>query len=129
MWIRYNPNPMRKTVGDCVIRGIAKATGMDWESVYNLLCNKGAELYDMPSSNFVWAAVLRDLGFQRFSIPNACPDCYTVRDFANDHPRGVYILGTGTHVITCKNGDYFDAWDSGGEVPIFYFKQREENNR
>ena len=129
MWIRYNPNPMRKTVGDCVIRGIAKATGMDWESVYNLLCQKGAELYDMPSSNFVWAALLRDLGFQRFSIPNACHDCYTVRDFAKDHPRGVYILGTGTHVIACENGDYFDTWDSGGEVPIFYFKQMEEKNR
>jgi hypothetical protein len=75
----------------------------------------------MPNSDSVWGAVLREEGFKRYIIPNSCPDCYTVKDFCIDHPRGTYVLGTGGHVVTVVNGDYFDSWDSGEEVPIFYW--------
>lgn len=76
---------------------------------------------DMPSSNAVWGAYLKSLGFKRYIIPNECPDCYTVSDFAKEHSSGVYILATGTHVVTVKDGDYYDTWDSGKEIPIYYF--------
>ena len=119
----YNPNPAGKLVGDCVIRAIVKATGQTWEKVFDDLCNKGYMLRDMPSSNHVWASYLKDIGFHRYIIPDTCPDCYTVRDFSIDHPYGVYILGTGTHAICVKDGTYFDSWDSGDEVPIYYFER------
>lgn len=123
MWKRFNPNPMNKAVGDCVVRAIVKATGMSWMEVFNLLCDKGAQLYDMPSSNGVWGAMLRDMGFKRYSIPNSCPYCYTIRDFAEDHPDGLYILATGSHVVTCEDGCYYDSWDSGDEIPQFYYTE------
>jgi hypothetical protein len=47
---------------------------------------------------------------------------YTIRDFCRDHNKGTYILATGTHVVAVKNGDYIDTWDSGAEIPIFYFE-------
>jgi hypothetical protein len=28
---------------------------------------------------------------------------------------------SGNHVVTVINGNYYDAWDSGGEVPIAYW--------
>ena len=43
--------------------------------------------------------------------------------FSYDHPEGEYILGTGNHVVTVINGDYYDTWDSGNEIPIYYFER------
>ena len=34
----YNPNPMARSVGDCTVRAISKATGQDWEETYIGLC-------------------------------------------------------------------------------------------
>lgn len=122
----YNPNPKRKLVGDCVIRAISKLTSKDWEDVYLGIVLKGYELHDMPSSNNVWETYLRENGYKRMLVPNMCPDCYTVEDFCRDHPTGSYLLATGTHVVAVEDGDYFDTWDSGNEIPIYYFKKEEK---
>ena len=121
MYIRANPNPDNELVGDCVVRALSIALGREWQDVYIDLCLQGLVLSDMPSSNRVWKTYLQKNGFNRSAIPNSCPDCYTVRDFAQDHPTGTYIIGTGTHAIAAINGDYYDTWDSGNEIPLFYF--------
>ena len=78
MWIEYNPNPAGRRVGDCSVRAISAALGVDWETAYKLVTKAGFDMADMPSSNGVWGAVLRQYGFYREAIPNICPDCYTV---------------------------------------------------
>ena len=120
-YIYFNPNPLGKRVGDCVIRAIGKLTGQDWETVYRDIADAGFELCDMPSSNAVWAAYLKRLGYRRFVIPDTCPNCYTVRDFCFDNPQGKFLLAAGSHVVTVVNGDYYDAWDSGDEVPVYFW--------
>ena len=119
MWIQQNPNPLGRHVGDCVIRALSIALGESWEKIYLDLCAQGLMMADMPSSNQVWGAYLQSKGFRRYSLPDRCPNCYTVKDFCNDHKNGVYVLGTGTHVITVVNGHYIDDWDSGNNVPDF----------
>ncbi len=59
----------------------------------------------------------------RINVPDTCPHCYTIRDFAYDHPFGTYLVGTGKHVVTIIDGNYYDTWDSGGEIPIYYWKK------
>lgn len=78
----------------------------------------------MPSSNSVWNAVLTDQYFKRNTLPNTCPACYTIIDFCNDHPHGEYLVATGTHVVAVLNGNYYDTWDSGDEVPIYFYERR-----
>ena len=117
----FNPNPAGQRVGDCVIRAISKLTGQDWEQTYIGVAVQGYISYDMPSSNAVWAEYLRRRGFRRYVIPDTCPDCYTVKDFCIDNPQGAFLLATGSHVVTVIDGDYFDAWDSGSEVPIYFW--------
>lgn len=121
MYIYNNPNPDNRRVGDCVVRAISIATNKAWETVYVELMLKGLQLYDMPSSNAVWNAYLSDRGFVRDMLP----DGYTVARFAADHPRGIYLLGTGSHVVAVIGGDYYDTWDSGDEVPVFVWSRKE----
>lgn len=123
-YIYYNPNPLKLSVGDCVIRAISLILNKSWEQTYIELTDLGFTMYDMPSSNRVWSELLKDYGFIRKIIPNTCPDCCTVKDFCYDNPFGEFILGTGEHVVAVRDGNYFDSWDSGNEIPIYYFERR-----
>ena len=123
MFIYRNTNPNGSNVGDCVIRALSIALNKSWDDVYLELMQLGFQLKDMPSANYVWGAYLLQQGFKRYPIADTCPACYTVNDFCEDNPNGIYILGTGTHVICAINGDYYDSWDSGNEVPVFVFKK------
>lgn len=123
MFIEANLNPYKKSVGDCVIRAISVVEDEEWDDTFIDLMVKCFTLKDIPSSNNAWGAYLHDLGYNRYIIPDTCPDCYTVKDFTEDNPRGTYILATGSHVVAVKDGNYYDTWDSGDEVPIFYFKK------
>lgn len=121
MWVEYNPNPRHSRVGDCAIRAVSKATNQDWETSYTGLYVKGYSMGDLPSANAVWGSYLKDKGFKREIVPNTCPDCYTVRDFCSDHPRGMFVLALDGHVVTVFDGDYFDTWDSGNETVLYYW--------
>lgn len=125
MWQMYNPNPTGRSVGDCSVRAVAKALNTDWETAYNLIAEAGLNMGDMPSSNSVWGAVLRQHGFYRANIPNKCPDCYTFEDFAEDNPYGVFVLGTGTHVATVVDGTLFDSFNSSNEIPQYVWYRKD----
>lgn len=120
-WQLYNANPAGRNVGDCAVRALSIALDVDWETAYALISLNGYLMGDMPSSNSVWGAVLRQHGFYRYAIPNECPDCYTVGDFADDHPSGVFVVGTGNHVVTIKDGIVLDSWDSRKEIPQYFW--------
>lgn len=127
MWNSYNENPNGNRVGDCVIRAISTALDQDWYETYTGLCLQGFEMADLPSSNAVWSKYLRRKGFDRYTVPNDCPDCYTIHDFCKDHPQGVFVVGTGSHAVCVIDGNYFDFWDSGGECPLYYFEKRKDD--
>lgn len=123
MYKYFNPNPgTSMAAGDCVVRMICCVTGLNWEDAYKEVCDKGLQIYDMPSANRVWMSYLmQDLGFVKDTIYNICPACYTVKDFCKEFHKGLFVLATGTHVLTVIDGDYYDSWDSGNESPIIFF--------
>ena len=124
----YNPNPVGRKVGDCAVRAVSKALGMGWEASYIALTINGLSMGDMPSSNVVSGAVLRQHGFRRKVIPDTCPSCYTVRDFAEDNPEGTYVLYCDGHVVTVDSGDWWDSWDSSAEVPQYVWYRTSEDD-
>lgn len=121
MYVYYNPNPLGKQVGDCVVRALTMILHMGWDDVYDEICREGKRMADMPSSNSVWAGYLRKKGFVNFPLANTCPFCYTVRAFCEDHTHGEYLLSIGNHVVAIADGNYYDSWDSGNEVPISFW--------
>lgn len=120
-YIHYNPNPNHNRVGDCTVRAISKALNKNWDDIYISLCLQGYLQCDMPSANSVWGAYLKGKGFKRSIIPSDYPDLYTVNDFCEDHPEGNFILALSGHVVAVSNGKFYDTWDSGNEIPIYYW--------
>ena len=120
-FVKYNPNPINKRVGDCVIRAISKATGQSWEETYTGICLKGFELCDMPSSNYVWGEYLKDKGFHR----QLAPDGITVEQFAREYPRGIYVLAISGYVVCVVDSEWWDTWDSKDEVALYYWERKE----
>lgn len=128
MWQQYNPNQRGQRVGDCTVRAIAGALGMDWPTVYWMICIEGAIQQDMPDADAVWGAYLERMGYRRRLVEAECSKCYTVRDFAREHPLGTYILCPKGHVICVKDGNWWDTWDSGDERPIYYWQKEDTAN-
>ena len=121
MYSYFNPNPRSRRVGDCVVRAISKALNQSWEETYIELSLLGYIMGDWGSSNAVWNAYLISQGFKRDIVSTDCPDCYTIENFCNEHPKGTYVIGTGSHAVAVVDGILFDSWNSLGEVPIYFY--------
>ena len=125
-YMRYiftNPNPKGALIGDCAIRAVAIATGQSWDDAYKSLVEYGYRMKNLPNADSVWGAYLKEHGCERKAIPEDCPMCYTIRDFCRSHPKGTYVLATGNHVVAVIDGNYYDTWDSGDEIPIMYWRK------
>lgn len=123
MWVYANPNPCRAEEPDCVVRAIAIATGQDWDAVHDGLCRMSKRYCTMPSVNWLWGLYLIENGFRRFRMPEACPECVTVKAFCRWFPEGTYVIGTGSHAVCVIDGDYYDMWDSGDQVASYFFEK------
>ena len=115
----YNPNPVRNDggVGDCAVRAIAKALDISLN---------GFLMGDIPNSDLVWGSVLREEGFVREIVPNTCPECYTVAEFCDDYPEGIYVIKSENHVATVVDGVLYDSWNSEMKIPIYYWTNEKE---
>ena len=125
MWQYTNLNPKGKAVGDCTVRAISLATDNGWMETYLDLCLFGLLMADMHSSNAISTAYLKSKGFKRRTIPDDCPDYYTIEDFCKDHPQGTFVIGTGSHLATVIDSVLWDSWDSRNETPVYYFEKEE----
>lgn len=123
MFIEYNKNPLNNYTDDCVIRAISAEMDRDWDDVWLDIMVLAFQKKCMMSSNNIWQEYLHNNGYVRYNIPDTCPNCYTIKQFAEDFQNGSYILGTGTHVVYVKDGNYYDTGDSGNEIPIYYWKK------
>lgn len=118
-----NKNPTQKLVGDCVVRAISLAENESWDKTYIALSILGFLMKDVFTSNAVWGAYLMQQGYTRHAISNDCPECYDIETFVEEHPKGTYILCTGSHVVTAISGTFYDTWFSGNEIPQYYWKK------
>lgn len=122
MYVFFNNNPLgRKTVGDCSVRAVSKALDISWDEAHDLLADMSKKMGTIMNDNDVISAVLRMHGFYKENLPWTCRDCYTIKDFARENPIGTYVVGTGSHVVCVKDGNYFDSWPSGDESVLYFW--------
>lgn len=123
LFVRANPNPRGKSVGDCTIRAISIALDQSWDETYIGVCDQGFLMCDMPSANHVWGEYLENHGFVCSPIHYSG---ITIREFCETAPHGTFILACDGHVVAVIDGKYYDAWDSGDYVPLFYWERKGE---
>lgn len=120
----YNPNPLKKETGDCVVRAITKATGKDWDTVYKELFEIGFEMKVMPNSDEAWKEYLLRNGFEYCKIPvKKGQKRPTVDSFTRQNKEGTYVLRVANHIVTSQDGYYYDLWDSGDKSLYGYYKK------
>lgn len=122
-YLYENRNPCQQKDDDCVIRAISTVTDKSWKDVFWDLAVRSSQICDLPNANRVWMPYLESLGFIKFSLPNNCPYCYTIKDFAKDHKHGIYVVGDGQHAVAVVDGYYIDNYDSGDRTVLFYFEK------
>jgi len=106
-----------------------ESEGYDWDRTFCELCALAFAEKDMPSSNAVWAKFLINKGFEYHDIMSKCLECYTIRDFVDEHSDddSIYLIGTGEHVVTCIKGTIYDIFNSGDMIPTYYFVKKINN--
>lgn len=126
MYEYFDPNPARSGAIDCSTRALAKALDISWERAYVIKSLNGFLMGNEGVADEVWGSVLRQHGFKRKMVPDACPDCYTVDMFCEDNPRGTFVIKSEDHVATVKDGTLYDSWPSGGKSVIYYWYKADE---
>lgn len=124
MFIKRNENRDGKLVGDCVIRAISTLLNQDWNTTFLGIVIQAFIDADMPSSDNVWNNYLIYKGYERKVVPSVCPYCTTVKEFADNHQSGRYLLFVGGHAVAVINGNYYDTWDSGDKTVIYFFQKK-----
>ena len=122
-YVHFENNPLKKNVGDCAIRAVSVVMGIDWDEAYKQLCIQGYCMADLPNSDAVVGGYLHSNGFIRKNIETVCPDCYTIKDLSLEHPKGTYLIGTGTHMVGMIDGSFYDNFDSGFEIPLYVWEK------
>lgn len=123
----YNPNPLKKETGDCVVRALCKATGKDWDTIYRELYEIGRELKIMPNSKEAWKTYLRRHRFIEHKVSNKKGTKRPkVQEFARSHRTGTFVLSVANHVVTCEDGYYYDLDDFGKSSLYSYWEKPQE---
>lgn len=126
MYRYFNSNPVANREEDCAVRAVSAALGVSWDEAFEMIAHNAQQMGSMMHRDNAWGSVLRQHGFLKEIIPNSCPDCYTAEDFCIDNPKGVFVLGFGTHTACVRDGVLLDTWDSRDEVPIYVWYRKDE---
>ncbi len=112
-WYKYNPNPKSRNIGDCTLRAYCAAYGIDWGRAFDIASGVAKENSSMIQ--YVADKVLTEHFNAQVDETYKCKakDRITVNEFAMSHPYGIYVLHVRSHMVTVKNGEYWDSWDSG----------------
>lgn len=119
----YNANSKDNNVGDCVVRTLSLAYGIDYDNVRTeLLAIKRETRYNSYKVAPVYTKFMRNHGLvssgdvSKYGFSDKKP---TLSEFASNYPKGIYIvtcskrsLAPSTHIVCILDGDIWDSWDS-----------------
>lgn len=125
----YQPNKLdlKDEYGDCTIRALSKALNISWLETFDLTipyCRK----YQIPNIFFtsykIEREVMKELGFVYTGISNKKGTKRpTVKEFAETHKKGTYILNVANHEVACVDGKYYDTWNCGHKSLYGYYER------
>ena len=123
-WHEYNPNPKGKNIGDCTLRAYCAAFNISWEEAFDIaseIAKENASMIQYVAEKVLVEHFDCHISDEYNKKTVKAKDRITVAEFAETHPYGIYILRIRNHVVTLKNGEYWDSWDSGSKkIDVVY---------
>lgn len=115
-WHEFNPNPKQKKIGDCTLRAYCAAFNISWEEAFDIaseIAKENASMIQYVSDKVLTQhfGCTLDENYNKKKVK--AKDRITIAEFATTHPYGVYILSLRNHLVTLRNGEYWDSWDCG----------------
>ncbi len=120
-FLKSNPHPKGKKIGDCVVRSIAIAQNKKWIDVYRELCEIGFELSDMPNSKSVYEEYLKRNGWTKMPMPKDNGKRIKLQDWADAMDDKLFIANVVKHLTVVENGVLLDTWNCGHKCIGNYF--------
>lgn len=142
MYQQFNNNPgckiykrgkkkgRKEVKSDCVIRCMMLAWDVDWLTAAKRLAERSFELYEPQIAKPVYESFCEPANIDAKTV-----DSYsgrkrykTVLEFAGStkgNPTG-FIVSVPHHLVFVKDGNYYDAWNSGFETVRKIWKLKEK---
>ena len=112
---KINNNPKGIKAADCVVRAISYATGLDWVTVYNGLCELGLHMKRMPNEKEVYSKYLESLGWTKRQQPRRLDNTkYLVGEIDQLVRFGKVVISLANHLTVADMDLEFmiiDTWD------------------
>lgn len=122
----YQPNKkdLKDMQGDCSVRALTKFLDCTWIEAFDELVKYARQTQTLVNSLDNIKLFMEKSGYEYKSIYKKRK---TVIEFAKKHKSGTYTLyvraGYGTHMVTVKNGFYYDTWDCGNKLIFGYWEK------
>lgn len=111
MFIYYNANPNKESVGDCVVRAMSLALNENYYGVIDSLIRTSQYFNcDMLVKN-CYGNMLDELGFKKINGKNR-----TVKEVAEEYFNKKLLIRIEGHLTTSLYGDIIDTWNTSNEI-------------
>lgn len=111
-FVYYNHNPDKKKMNDCVTKAISLATGLSYSSIRQKLYHTARLLNCEKLCVCCYRHLLDDV----FKFKREKCDGLFVREFADIHNKGTYLLRINGHITCLINGKIYDIWNCLNEL-------------
>lgn len=122
----FQPNKLdlKDESGDCAVRAVCKAEGLNWLDAYDIMYKYSREVQSPMNCKVGFEHIMRSLGYTYHGVSNKKGSKRpTVDSFAKDHKGGTFILVVSNHYVCCQDGIYHDIWDSGRKSLYGYWEK------
>lgn len=126
-YVYFQPNhkDLKDEVGDCAVRSICCAEGLEWLEAYDLMSKYAREVWSPFNCKQGYEHILKKLGYTYYSIgrPKKGQKRPTVESFAKEYKEGIYLPIVANHYVCIKDSCWYDTWNSKNLSVYGYWKK------
>ena len=90
------------------------ALDKSWEEIFDTICEVAKSLKTSPTDKDVYGKILSKYKtIPIFHIKNSKKKRFLVKEI---NYQGIFVCRVANHLVTCKDGNYYDTFDCGDKA-------------